>query len=117
MNRKIIAYVVFALMAGIVIYFAFLYYASYSEGVRSGELVKFSRKGVVFKSWEGEIRETDGGSIFYFSVLDRDAKLIEDLKNDQGKYVKVDYVERYKTFPWWGDSVYFVTSTKTEIAP
>ncbi|MFZ9003546.1 MAG: 6-phosphogluconate dehydrogenase, partial [Robiginitalea sp.] len=42
------------ILAGI---FAFVYYVPYSEGVRSGELIKFSRKGVLFKTWEGEISQ------------------------------------------------------------
>lgn len=38
-------------------YFAFIYFATYSEGVRAGELVKFSSKGVMFKTWEGEVSQ------------------------------------------------------------
>jgi hypothetical protein len=30
-------------------YFTFVYHATYSEGVRSGQLIKFSYKGVVLK--------------------------------------------------------------------
>lgn len=99
-------------------FYTFLYYVPYSEGVRSGELIKISNKGVAYKTWEGEISQgISGAQIFSFSVLDKDKKVIEDLKNLQGQYVKLTYIERYKTFAWWGDSKYFVTNVEKEQSP
>jgi len=47
------------LISAIVIagFFSFVYFMHYSNGVRAGKLVKFSSKGVVFKTWEGEISQ------------------------------------------------------------
>lgn len=99
-------------------YFAFLYNASYSEGVRSGELIKFSHKGIIFKTYEGELSQgISGAQIFSFSVLDSDEKVITDLKALEGHYVKLTYIERYRTFPWWGDSKYFIIEVKKETSP
>lgn len=99
-------------------YFAFLYYVPYSEGFRSGELIKLSNKGIALKTWEGELSQgISGAQIFSLSVLDKDKKVINDLKELQGQYVKVTYVERYKTFPWWGDTKYFITDVKKEVSP
>jgi len=99
-------------------YFTFLYYVPYSEGVKAGELIKLSKKGVILKTWEGEISQgISGAQIFAFSVLDKDQKVIDDLQKYQGKYVKVTYVGRYKTFPWWGDTTYFVTDVQLEDSP
>ncbi|GEM55035.1 6-phosphogluconate dehydrogenase [Flavobacterium branchiophilum NBRC 15030 = ATCC 35035] len=99
-------------------YFSIFYYASYSEGVRSGELIKFSHKGMVFKTWEGEISQgISGAQIFAFSVLDNKPEVIDSLKSYEGQYVKVTYVEKYKTFPWWGDSKYFITDVKKDVSP
>jgi hypothetical protein len=101
-----------------VVYFTFLYKVSYSEGVRSGELIKFSSKGIVFKTYEGELSQgISGAQIFSFSVLDSDEKVISDLKALEGHYVKLTYIERYKTFPWWGDSKYFIKDAKKEDSP
>jgi hypothetical protein len=106
-----------ALLSGVV-YFTFLYNATYSEGVRSGELIKFSSKGMVFKTYEGELSQgISGAQIFSFSVLDSDEKVISDLKDLEGHYVKLTYIERYKTFPWWGDSKYFIKDVKKEDSP
>ena len=96
-----------------IVYFTFIFTATYSQGLRSGELIKFSNKGVIFKTWEGELSQgISGAQIFQFSVLDNDIKVISDLQTLSGQYVKLTYVERYKTFPWWGDSKYFVKKSK-----
>jgi hypothetical protein len=118
MLRKIIFILLTTVILGITGYFTFLYYATYSEGVRSGELIKISSKGMLFKTYEGELSQgISGAKIFTFSVLDKDTKVIEEMKNMQGQYVKVTYVERYKTFPWWGDTKYFVTDVQKEKSP
>ena len=99
-------------------YFAFLYNATYSEGVRSGELIKFSKKGVLFKTYEGELSQgISGAQIFKFSVMDSENQVIADLKEREGNYVKLTYLERYKSFPWWGDTKYFITAVKKEDSP
>lgn len=118
MLRKIIIYFTLLVILITSAYFAFVYYATYSDGVRSGELIKFSSKGYVYKTWEGEVSQgISGAQIFKFSVLDNNKKTIEDLKKFQGQYVKVNYIERYRTFPWWGDSKYFVTEVQKEQSP
>lgn len=94
-------------------YFAFIYYVSYSEGVRAGELVKFSNKGILFKTWEGEISQgVSEAQIFEFSVEDGETKVIEDLNKYQGRLVKLSYYERYKTLFWIGDTKYFITKVE-----
>ncbi|WP_047245086.1 hypothetical protein [Maribacter thermophilus] len=100
------------------LFYAFIYYVPYSEGVRSGELIKVSKKGVLVKTWEGEISQgISGAQIFSFSVLDKDKDVIQKLKDYQGQYVKIDYTERYATFFWLGDSKYFVTNVQQEQSP
>ena len=116
--RKFIMITLGLVVLAAVAYFAFVYSVTYSEGVRAGELIKVSNKGVVFKTWEGELSQgISGAQIFSFSVLDKDAEVIQELQTLQGQYVKVNYVERYRTFPWWGDSRYFVTHVEKEKSP
>jgi hypothetical protein len=116
--KRIFGYLLLILVIGTAFYFTFVYYITYSEGVRAGELIKVSNKGILFKTWEGEMSQgISGAQIFSFSVLDSDKKVIADLKTYQGQYVKVTYVERYITFPWWGDSNYFVTNVQKEKSP
>jgi len=116
--RKFIGITIGIVLLSAVVYFTFLYNASYSEGVRTGELIKFSNKGMVFKTYEGELSQgISGAQIFSFSVLDSQEQVIADLKELEGHYVKLTYVERYRTFPWWGDSKYFITEVKKEDSP
>ena len=116
--RKIIGIVVAVLAIGIAIYFTVMYYATFSEGIRSGELIKISNKGMVFKTWEGELSQgIAGAQIFKFSILDSDEKIIAQMKDMQGEYVKVTYIERYRTFPWWGDTNYYIKEVAKEDSP
>ncbi len=116
--RKFLFILISVLLLGITAYFAFVYYVPFSEGYRSGELIKFSRKGVLAKTWEGEISQgISGAQIFEFSVEDGQDKVIEKLKDFQGKYVKVTYKERYSTFFWLGDTKYFIIDVTPEPSP
>lgn len=106
------------LLVILALYYAFIYFVPYSQGVRSGELIKISHKGVVVKTWEGEMSQgISGAQIFTFSVLDKDKEVIEKLKEYQGQYVKVNYTERFATFFWLGDTKYFITSVQPEQSP
>jgi len=116
--KKIFALSITGIIAVILLIYLFIYFVPYSEGVRSGELIKISRKGVIAKTWEGEISQgISGAQIFTFSVLDKDQEVIKNLKEYQGEYVKLDYVERYATFFWLGDTKYFITKVEKEESP
>lgn len=88
---------------------------TYSEGARAGYLIKTSRKGTIFKTFEGQLNTggfssnpVDGsmGNVWEFSVADRD--IYEKLQNLEGKQVKLHYRQRYKSMPWQGETTYFV---------
>lgn len=99
-------------------WFAFIYYVPYSKGTRTGELIKFSNKGIIYKTWEGEISQgVSGAKIFTFSVLDNEEEVIEALNTYQGQYVKLEYIERFGTFSFWGDTKYFITKVTPEKSP
>ncbi len=118
MLRKTILIIIAAIILGIAGYFTIMYYATFSEGYRSGELIKISHKGMIFKTWEGELSQgIAGAQIFKFSIMDSEEKIIQQMKDLQGEYVKVTYIERYKTFPWWGDTKYFITALEKEDSP
>lgn len=116
--KKIIGVLISTVIIITILYYLFIYFATYSTGVRSGELIKISRKGVIVKTWEGEISQgISGAQIFTFSVEDKNEQVIADLQKYQGKYVKLTYKERYKTFFWLGDTKYFITKVALENSP
>lgn len=116
--KKILFYGLAIIMAIFLAVYAFIYFVPYSDGIRSGELIKISHKGVLIKTWEGELSQgISGAQIFTFSVLDKDKEVIEQLKDFQGQYVKLNYIERYATFAWLGDTKYFITKVEKEKSP
>lgn len=104
---------------------SFVYFANYSEGTRAGRLIKLSRKGFVFKTYEGQLDtgglQSSGGegggvtSLWDFSVPSSNRKLIAELEMQQGKMVKLRYEEKYYRFFWRGETRYFIT--RVEPAP
>jgi hypothetical protein len=88
---------------------------SYSDGERAGFLQKFSRRGWICKTWEGEMAMvTLPGTVaekFLFTVRDDD--LAKQLNAVIGKRVTVHYEQR-KWIPTscFGDTEYFVTSVQ-----
>lgn len=89
---------------------------SYSDGKRAGQIVKFSRKGVILKTYEGELATMAKGATgtmitntFAFSVKDK--RVVEDIKRamDNGSNVTLTYEEAFFAFPWEGDTTYFIT--------
>lgn len=94
----------------------FVYSANYSEGSRSGRLIKISKKGVIFKTWEGELDVggiSSGGptgeitSLWEFTVPGESAELLDNLDQFSGRKIKIYYEEKYFQFFWRGDTKYF----------
>jgi hypothetical protein len=88
---------------------------SYSEGERAGYVQKFSRKGWLCKTWEGEIAMvTMPGAIpdkFEFSV--RDESVANQINALAGKRIVLSYAQ-HKFIPTacFGETEYFVTSAR-----
>jgi hypothetical protein len=111
--------VVAAVLAAIVIVsvaYTFLVLTwSYSEGERSGLLLKFSRKGWLCKTWEGELHITTAPGvmpqIWHFTVRDED--VAAQASAALGKRVVLHYTE-HKGVPTscFGDTPYFVDGVR-----
>lgn len=104
-TRIIIAAVIVAISG-------FLIYANinYSEGTRVGKVVKISKKGVMFKTWEGQLNYGDNKELWEFSISNSQEQVrvnIDDA-NKANKRVELFYKEKYITFPWRGDTKYLV---------
>lgn len=100
-----------AIAAGFFLYTWITLSWSYSEGERAGYLQKFSRKGWLCKTWEGEILLSSmPGAIperFAFSV--RDDKLAGQLSAAAGKRVVITYAQhRGVPSSCFGETEYFV---------
>ncbi len=90
---------------------------SYSDGDRVGYVQKFSHKGWLCKTWEGELAMvTMPGAIpekFYFSVRDEAAAAI--INRTLGKRVSLHYTQ-HPGLPTscFGETEYFVESARLD---
>jgi hypothetical protein len=93
---------------------------SFSDGERAGTVSKFSRRGYIFKTYEGVLNvggfSGETGSLtpqfFDFSVKD-DAvakRITEAVKT--GQRVTLHYEEKILRLPWNGDTKYYITSVE-----
>jgi hypothetical protein len=88
----------------------------YSDGERAGYVQKFSHKGWVCKTWEGELAMVNlPGTlpqIFNFSV--RDPTVAAQINKSLGSRVRLHY-DQHKGVPsdCFGESEYFVTQVET----
>lgn len=105
------------ILIGLFIYWKFFY--TYSDGYRAGLLQKFSHKGNIVKTYEGEMilsSVTSNTNValasekFYFSVTDK--KLAMQLDTIQGQMVIVHYLQKNGVLFWHGNSEYLVDSVR-----
>jgi len=117
--KKIISWIVIVLVIVIVAFSYFKYSFTYSKGYRAGMLQKFSEKGVIFKTYEGEMILSSvqsnanvalASEKFLFSV--NDIEIARQMEQIQGKSVVVHYREKNGALPWRGDSNYIVDSVR-----
>ncbi|MDO9000714.1 MAG: 6-phosphogluconate dehydrogenase [Bacteroidota bacterium] len=102
------------LVLAAVIYY-FICGMTFSEGTRSGILTKVSKKGYLFKTYEGElnvggINQGEGTilpvTIFKFSTTKK--QIYDSLEVYQGRKVVLKYKQVIKNFFWQGDTDYFI---------
>ncbi len=107
MKRFLLKFLAFVVLVLIGLYF-FNIYVPYSEGFRSGRLIKLSKKGIIFKTWEGELSLGIGhDQRWSFSIEPGDEEVRQQLIDLQGRDVKVHYIERFWKIPWKGKTKYF----------
>jgi len=96
-------------------------FGDWSEGNRTGELIKYSTKGIIAKHGEGELLQNDfglgrsnagsnggiknGGNVFVFNVADKE--VAEQMRQAQqlGQKVNVKY-KQYLIAPWYFNGSY-----------
>jgi len=98
-----------ALLAG---YFAIVLNWNYSDGERAGWVQKFSRKGWLCKTWEGELAlvSLPGTSVEKFIFTVRDDAVAEQVNKVMGRRVSLHYEEKVGLpTTCFGETRYYVT--------
>ena len=112
--------IILVLMIGI---FAFTYFGIYDEGVRAGTVLRVSKKGIIFKTYEGQLNLDSFGALkgttpfaetFNFSVEKNKADVVRELEAValSGERVNLHYIKRYVGFPWRGETKYYITQVE-----
>jgi len=88
---------------------------SYSQGERAGYVQKFSRKGWICKTWEGELAMVNipGALTEKFQFTVRDDKIADYINASLGKRVALSY-DQHVGIPTtcFGETQYFVTAVR-----
>lgn len=118
--RKWIILMLLLLIVGSALYYVTFGY--FSDGTRVGSLIKLSRKGYVFKTYEGQLQVggmTEGtgsfnSSTWDFSVDGSNDAVVNSLNEGMkmGQRVSLHYEEKFFQLPWNGDTKYFVVSVE-----
>jgi len=111
--KKVIAIIVVILLA----IMAFIYFVPYSEGDRVGTIIKVSKRGTIFKTYEGQLNVNTFGAVkgkgglnesFEFSIPDN-PELLDKVDKLMGQPIKLSYKQNRMLFPWIGETKYILT--------
>ena len=118
LKRRILVWLTVALAIMILLPSAYIWVVmhwSYSSGERAGYIQKFSKKGWLCKTWEGEISMVvlPGSTSEKFAFTVSDEAVAEKINRTIGKRVALGY-EQHRGLPssCLGETEYFVTEVK-----
>lgn len=122
-TRKVVKVILIVVAIVTIAFLSLAYWGVYDEGIRAGTVLRISKKGMVFKTYEGQLNLNTFGALkganpimesFNFSVVGNDETVIKDLQTValSGERVNLHYVSRYLRFPWRGDTKYFITKVE-----
>jgi hypothetical protein len=117
-TKHFLIWTVIVLVAGFALYLFVALKFSYSSGDRAGFVQKFSKKGWVCKTWEGELALVNlpGAmpEIFRFTV--RDDAVASQVNEHLGARVTLTYEQHPPLPSCFGETQHFVTDVR-EIEP
>ena len=116
--------VLFLIAAAVGSFFTFV---PFSEGMRAGQVIKLSKKGIIFKTHEGELNSmlmpstnNMGGvtpNVWQFSVQNKEVAEQILKASATGERLELYYKEKYFKFPWQGDTKYYVYKVQSAQPP
>jgi hypothetical protein len=115
--KKFLTILILSIIVIAGVWFAWHFYWVLGEGVKAGQLNYFTKKGYVFKTYEGKLIQTgfqggQPGSVqsneFRFSVVNEE--VANKLMSNSGKEFELHYKEYMGALPWRGVSLFVVDS-------
>lgn len=115
--KKILTIFSLIILIGLLIFGYVWYYVPFSDsGVKAGILNNVKHKGIIFKTYEGELIQSGfrpgqtglQSNEFQFSIEDKE--LAMKLMSMSGQNVQLHYKEYYGKLPWRGYTKFIVDS-------
>ncbi|HTB26651.1 MAG TPA: hypothetical protein VK711_14860 [Puia sp.] len=115
--KKFLTYFLLVVLVGGGGWFFFHFFWVFGEGVKAGQLNNFTKKGYLFKTYEGKLIQAGlqggvPGSVqsneFRFSVVSE--SVANQLMTNSGKEFELHYKEYKGALPWRGISEFIVDS-------
>ena len=118
LRRVLIIGVLLALAVG-----TFLYFGTFEKGIYAGKVLRISERGLIFKTYEGQLSAESFGSlkgaspiaeVRDFSVASDQTEVIKQLEEValSGERVNLHFRKRFITFPWRGETNCFIESVE-----
>ena len=107
--------VVIAVLLVLVIFMWYKYFFVFAEGVKSGYLNYATKKGYLFKTYEGKLIQegfgrgkTGGLTSYEFEFSIENEAIFKQLEENSGKQFDLHYKEYNGSIPWRGNTKYVV---------
>jgi hypothetical protein len=118
LRRFLIIGVLLALAVG-----TFFYFGTFEKGIYAGKVLRISERGLIFKTYEGQLSSESFGSLKGaspiaetrdFSVEADETEVIKQLEEValSGERVNLHFRKRFMTFPWRGETNCFIESVE-----
>ena len=115
--RKATTIIVTVIVLALIGFIYWRYFFVFAEGTKAGVLNTFQRKGLLFKTYEGQLIQSGfrgspttaiQSNQFSFSVTDE--KVAQKLMQNSGKDMELHYKRYIGTLPWRGMQLFVIDS-------
>jgi hypothetical protein len=119
--KRFVRWFSFILIVVLGLFFYWKYYRTYSDGLQGGKMQKISRRGNIFKTWEGYLLITSATDNNQISLTNKewDFTVVNDslahlLETYAEKRVILRYHQKNGILPWRGDTEYIIYDVKLD---
>ena len=113
-TKRLLVYSLLLVAGAAALYLFAAYKFTYSAGERAGYVQKFSKKGWLCKTWEGELAMATMPGVMpeTFAFTLHDDNLAAELNKSMGQRVTLSYEQKVGLPSCFGDTAYWVTHVR-----
>jgi hypothetical protein len=113
-TKRLLLYSLLLVVGAITLYLLAAYSFTYSTGERAGYVQKFSKKGWLCKTWEGELAMATMPGVMpeTFAFTLHDDNVAAEINKSMGQRVTLSYEQKVGLPSCFGDTAYWVTHVR-----